>query len=79
MSTPSPENERAAFEGLLTAVDSIASFFNFTKELEVVVPELLTTMASAPPTDVGGAVIPEVRSKTLLSFFIVDCRHLDIN
>jgi hypothetical protein len=69
MSTPSPENERAAFEGLLTAVDSIASFFNFTKELEVVVPELLTTMASAPPTDVGGAVIPEALGFQLAQIF----------
>jgi hypothetical protein len=59
MSSPSPENERAAFEGLLGAVESISSFFNFTKELEAVVPDLLTTMASAPPTDGGSHLIPE--------------------
>jgi len=59
MSSPSPENEKAAFEGLLGAVESISSFFNFTKELEAVVPDLLTTMASAPPTDGGVHLIPE--------------------
>jgi len=69
MSTPSPENERAAFEGLLTAVDSISSFFNYTKELEVVVPELLTTMASAPPSDAGVAAIPEALGFQLAQIF----------
>jgi len=59
MSSPSPENERAAFEGLLGAVESISSFFNFTKELEGVVPDLLTAMASSPPTDGGSHLIPE--------------------
>jgi hypothetical protein len=68
MSTPSPENERAAFEGLLTAVDSIASFFNYTKELEMVVPELLTTMASAP-SDAGNPTIPEALGFQLAQIF----------
>lgn len=59
MSEPTPENELAAFEGLLGAVDDIASFFNFCKELETVFPDTLTTIAKgstassdskAPPT-----------------------------
>lgn len=45
MSAPTPENELAAFEGLLEAVESIQVFFNYAKELERVVPELLTTLA----------------------------------
>lgn len=45
MTEPSHENELAAFEGLLEAVDSIAAFFNYCKELETVFPELLTTIA----------------------------------
>ncbi len=33
MSAPTPENELAAFEGLLEAVESIQVFFNYAKEL----------------------------------------------
>jgi hypothetical protein len=50
MSSPTAENETAAFTGLLGAVDSIASFFEFSKELERCLPELLITLA-VPPTD----------------------------
>jgi len=50
MQSPTPDNERAAFEGLLQAVGTIAAFFQYTKELEKAVPELLLTLAS-PPTE----------------------------
>ena len=33
MQTPSKENEQAAFEGLLGAVDTISTFFAYSKEL----------------------------------------------
>jgi len=70
MSSPSPENEKAAFEGLLSAVDSISSFFNFTKEIEMVVPELLITMAVAPPPAEGATVfIPEALGFQLAQLF----------
>lgn len=44
MSSPTPENESAAFEGLLASVDSVSLFYNYAKELERVTPELLTTL-----------------------------------
>lgn len=44
MSSPTPENEQLAFEGLLVSVDSVAMFYNYAKELEQVLPELLTTL-----------------------------------
>ena len=44
MSSPTPENEQLAFEGLLASVDSVAMFYNYAKELEQVLPELLTTL-----------------------------------
>lgn len=44
MSSPTPENEAAAFEGLLLSVDSVAMFYNYAKELEKITPELLTTL-----------------------------------
>lgn len=47
MKEPTPENEAAAFEGLLLAVDDIALFYNFARDLERVVPELLVTLANA--------------------------------
>jgi len=50
MQSPTPDNERAAFEGLLVAVECISAFFQYTKELEKAVPELLLTLAS-PPSD----------------------------
>jgi len=54
---------------LLSAVDSIASFFNYTKELEMVVPELLTGLASAPPSDAGTLQIPEALGFQLAQIF----------
>jgi len=53
MSEPSHENEQEAFEGLLGAVDSIATFYGFCKELETVFPELLTAIAQARPEATG--------------------------
>jgi hypothetical protein len=44
MSSPTPENEAAAFEGLLNSVDSVALFYNYAKELEKITPDLLTTL-----------------------------------
>jgi len=49
MSQPSPENERAAFEGLLWAVDSIAHFFEFAASLDRAFPDLLLALAHQPP------------------------------
>jgi len=48
MSTPTKENELAAFEGLLGAVESIASFFDYTNQLARVVPDLMVQLASGP-------------------------------
>lgn len=45
MTTPSHENEKAAFEGLLECVDSIATFFQFAKELEKTFSTLLLALA----------------------------------
>jgi len=44
MSKPSDETEMAAFEGLLLAVDSISSFYQFSKDMEKAFPTLLTTL-----------------------------------
>jgi len=49
MSQPSYENERAAFEGLLWAVDSIAHFFEFASSLDRIFPDLLLGLAHQPP------------------------------
>lgn len=46
MQTPSHENEQEAFEGLLQAVDSIAAFFKYSKELERVLPPLLKAIGN---------------------------------
>lgn len=45
MSQPTPQNEKAAFEGLLLSVESIAAFFNFSKALDKIVQHLLLTLA----------------------------------
>lgn len=42
MSQPTYENEKAAFEGLLWAVDSIACFFDFSDKLEKLIPDLVS-------------------------------------
>jgi len=54
MSTPTYENEKEAFEGLLVAVDSIATFFDYAKSLERVLPELLLVIAKGAPLDEKG-------------------------
>mmetsp|Transcript_30197 Transcript_30197/g.42109 ORF Transcript_30197/g.42109 Transcript_30197/m.42109 type:complete len:312 (+) Transcript_30197:28-963(+) len=41
MNTPSHETELACFEGLLDCVDSIQFFFDFSKKLEKVFPEIV--------------------------------------
>jgi hypothetical protein len=41
MKDPSPENEKAAFEGLLQGVDDIAQFFSYSRDLQRTLPELL--------------------------------------
>jgi len=45
MSKPSDKTEMAAFEGLLLAVDSIAQFYQFSKDMEKVFPDLLKKLA----------------------------------
>lgn len=47
MSAPTPENEKAAFEGLLVAVDSVQSFYRHSKSLEQVLPVLLDRLGKA--------------------------------
>ena len=48
MSTPTRENEQAAFEGLLDAVNSIKAFFDYAMVLNEIFPVLVETLASAP-------------------------------
>lgn len=50
MSKPSEETELAAFEGLLAAVDSIAEFYQFSRDMEKVFPVLMTKLAEAVKT-----------------------------
>jgi hypothetical protein len=45
MANATKENEEAAFNGLLGCVNSIKLFYDFSKELEQVVPPLLTSLA----------------------------------
>jgi len=48
MSNPSKENELAAFQGLLQAVDGIQQFFNYTNEISRILPDVLVQLASKP-------------------------------
>eukprot|EP00457_Paulinella_chromatophora_P008564 gb/GEZN01008603.1/.p1 GENE.gb/GEZN01008603.1/~~gb/GEZN01008603.1/.p1 ORF type:complete len:306 (-),score=30.33 gb/GEZN01008603.1/:408-1325(-) len=48
MTTPTRENEIAAFEGLLGAVESIRSFFTYSSNLTEVFPELLVCLCENP-------------------------------
>jgi len=50
MSQPSPENDKAAFDALLVVVNDIASFFEYAKKLEDMLPGLLIFL-SKPPAD----------------------------
>jgi len=45
MSTPNKENEQAAFEGLLEAVDAIAQFFHYTNEINRILPGVLIELS----------------------------------
>jgi hypothetical protein len=46
MSNATYENELEAFEGLLYAVDAIAAFFDFSRDLEKVIPPLLLQLST---------------------------------
>jgi len=48
MSTPTMENEKAAFEALLQVVSHISSFFDYAKKLEEMLPILLDHLGKAP-------------------------------
>jgi len=54
MSTPTKENEQAAFEGLLDAVEAISSFFEYSKALENIFPPLLKQICGPPQNPVLG-------------------------
>lgn len=47
MSKPSEATEMAAFEGLLEAVDSIAKFYQFSRDMEKIFPKLMTKLAES--------------------------------
>lgn len=69
MSTPTHENEQAAFEGLLTVVDSISAFFQFCQKLESIFPQLLIAIANDTNVQLGpkqkGLVIPDAMALQL--------------
>jgi len=54
MSAPTKENELAAFEGLLQAVDAIQAFFNYTTDLSKILPEFLVQLSSRSLGDQQG-------------------------
>jgi hypothetical protein len=56
MESPSEQTELAAFEGLLKCVESIQLFFNYSKELERVLPQLLDAIGGASARSEGEAV-----------------------
>lgn len=60
MSTPSPQNEAAAFTGLLLSVDSISAFFEFARELE---SGLGTIFSALDPLASAGQELTPLRSK----------------
>jgi hypothetical protein len=47
LDSPGAETDKAAFEGLLKCVEAISLFFNYSKELERVLPELLEGIGSS--------------------------------
>jgi len=53
MSEPSAEHERAAFEGLLVAVDSISLFFELGRQMERILPMMYHLLAPSRPRDDG--------------------------
>jgi len=48
MSAPTKENELAAFEGLLHAVDAIQAFFAYSVEIGRILPEVLVQLSKKP-------------------------------
>lgn len=71
MSKPTPENELAAFEGLMDSIDAIANFFNLCQQIERVLPRLLTSLARSPikTTPEQKAAIPDALSFQLAQIF----------
>jgi len=69
MSTPSHETEKAAFEGLLVAVDSIAEFFSYSKQLEKVFPVLVKQLAESVKGDVCALNEQPALTKQLADLF----------
>jgi hypothetical protein len=55
LSNPSIENERNAFRSLLENVEKIAFFFQFSRAIETIVPDLLLTL-SVPPEDMKNSL-----------------------
>jgi len=51
MQNATKENEAAAFEALLNAVESIQAFFTYAKKLEEMLPILLDTLAKPAPDE----------------------------
>lgn len=47
MSSPTPENETKAFEGLLASVDHIAAFYYFSQNLERALPKLWASLCES--------------------------------
>lgn len=67
MNNPTYDNEREAFEALLVAVDSIATFFEFSKSLERSLPELLHILSQDTTEEKGDPEIPVALAKQLAS------------
>jgi len=67
MSNASYENELEAFEGLLYAVDSIATFFDFARELEKALPPLLLQLSTAGANDVDNKAKDKVTDQQALA------------
>jgi hypothetical protein len=63
MSTPSPENELAAFNGLLLSVDSIATIFEYAKDLQAA---LASVFEQLDPSNSTGQ-LPPLRSNQALA------------
>lgn len=69
MSSPTPENELAAFEGLLHSVDSVSVFYNYAKDLERVTPELLSTLTKDGADTKGSLSDQQALAKQLADIF----------
>jgi len=69
MNVPTVENEKAAFEGLLRAVDSIESFRSCARYLERVLPLIFSTLTSSLPDDVHPLVTYQTLALDLAEMF----------